>query len=114
VALRVRVCRVADVADIDGDSMRGFLVRGVTWPVIIARLDGELIAFPGVCPHDDVSLVNYGVIESSEDGTRRELRCRVHGYSFDLATGRCEHSPGLHLRRYRVSIIADELFVDLL
>jgi nitrite reductase/ring-hydroxylating ferredoxin subunit len=114
VALRVRVCRLVDVADLEGDRMRGFAVGGVTWPVIVARLDGELIAFPGVCPHDDVSLVDYGVIEPSEDGTRRDLRCRVHGYSFDLVTGRCEHSPGLHLRRYRVSIIANELWVDLL
>ena len=115
VALRVRVCRLADVADVKGDDMRGFRVDGVTWPVIVARLDGELIAFPGVCPHDDVSLVSYGVIEPSEDGSGgRDLRCRVHGYRFDLATGRCDHAPGLHLRRYRVSIIDDELWVDLL
>jgi nitrite reductase/ring-hydroxylating ferredoxin subunit len=114
VALRVRVCKLADIADVDGDRMRGFAVPGVTWPVMVARTDGELIAFPGVCPHDDVSLVDYGVIEPSADGTRRELRCRVHGYSFDLATGRCEHVPGLHLRRYRVTIIDDDLYVDLL
>lgn len=112
MALKVRVCQLADVADVDGDRMRGFAVRGVTWPVMIARLDGELIAFPGVCPHDDVSLVDYGVIEDGPSGTR-ELRCRVHGYSFDLATGRCEHAP-LTLRRYRVTIIDDDVWVDLL
>jgi toluene monooxygenase system ferredoxin subunit len=114
VALRVRVCRLTDVADLPGDAMRGFWVNGVTWPVMVARTGGELIAFPGVCPHDDVSLVDYGVIERSDDGTRCELRCRVHGYQFDLATGRCDHAPGLHLRRYRVSIHGDELWVDLL
>lgn len=114
MALRVRVCRLADVADVDGDRMRGFWVNGVTWPVMVARLGGELIAFPGVCPHDDVSLVDYGVIEPSDDGQRCELVCRVHGYRFDLATGRCDHAPGLHLRRYRVSMIDDELWVDLL
>ena len=126
MALKVRVCRLADVDDIYGDRMRGFAVNGVTWPVMLARIvpevpsesapihpGGELIAFPGVCPHDDVSLVDYGVIEDSDDGTRRELRCRVHGYAFDLATGRCEHAP-LTLRRYRVTIIADDVWVDLL
>jgi nitrite reductase/ring-hydroxylating ferredoxin subunit len=105
VALRVRVCKLADVSD---GKLRGFAVPGVTWPVMVTRLDGQLIAFPGVCPHDDVSLVDYGVIEE------RELRCRVHGYRFDLETGRCEHSPGLHLRRYRLTIVDDEVWVDLL
>ena len=119
MALRVRVCRLADVADLEADDMRGFRVHGVTWPVIVARLGSELIAFPGVCPHDDVSLVDYGVIEPSEDATAaaaagRDLRCRVHGYRFDLATGRCDHAPGLHLRRYRISIAGDDLYVDLL
>jgi len=71
----VRVCRIDEIL---GDELRGFQVAGVTWPVMVATVDGELVAFPGVCPHDDVSLVDYGVIEGNE------LRCRVHGYRFDV------------------------------
>ena|SRR5687768_8735890 len=104
MALRVRVCPVDEV----GEDLRGFLVRGVTWPVMVARLDGEVVAFPGVCPHDDVSLVDYGVLEGGH------VRCRVHGYNFDLRTGRCEHQPQLHLRRYRVTISDGDVWVDLL
>ena len=103
--LRVRVCSLADVAD---DALHGFAVPGVTWPVMVTRKGGQLVAFPGVCPHDDVSLVDYGQIEGGQ------LRCRVHGYSFDLATGHCEHNPGLHLRLYRITILGDALWVDLL
>jgi nitrite reductase/ring-hydroxylating ferredoxin subunit len=105
VALRVYVCRVDEVVP---GALRGFAVEHATWPVMVTTLDGEHVAFPGVCPHDDVSLVDYGV---REDGI---LRCRVHGYRFDLRTGVCEHAPGLHLRRYRVTIEGDALFVDLL
>ena len=105
MALRVRVCEIGDIVD---GELRGFAVEGVTWPVMVTRLAGELIAFPGVCPHDDVSFVDYGVIEG------REVRCRVHGYRFDLDTGRCEHVPGLHLRRYRITVAGPELWVDLL
>jgi nitrite reductase/ring-hydroxylating ferredoxin subunit len=105
MALRVRVCTTADVAE--GD-LRGFAVRGVTWPVMVTRLGGELIAFPGVCPHDDVSLVDYGKLDE------RELVCRVHGYRFDLDTGRCEHAPSLYLRRYKITLVGDEVWVDLL
>lgn len=105
MALRVRVCRLDEVAD---GAMHGFVVDGVTWPVMIAKVDDELFAFPGVCPHDDVSLVDYGVVED------HHMRCRVHGYRFDLRDGTCEHAPFLHLRRYKITIVGDELWVDLL
>ena len=105
MALRVRVCTVADVAP---GALRGFAVAGVTWPVMVTQVDGQLIAFPGVCPHDDVSLVEYGALDHAE------LHCRVHGYRFDLHTGRCEHMPQLHLRRYKVTLIDDDVWVDLL
>jgi nitrite reductase/ring-hydroxylating ferredoxin subunit len=105
VALRVRVCRRADVA---AGELRAFAVAGVTWPVVVTLVDGAVVAMPGVCPHDDVALGDYGVI----DGTT--VTCRVHGYGFDLATGRCEHDPRLYLRRYRVTVHGDEVWVDLL
>ena len=105
MALRVRVCPLAEVMD---GRMHGFAVAGVTWPVMVATVDGELVSFPGVCPHDDVSLVDYGVIED------HHLRCRVHGYCFDVRTGACEHNPKFLLRRYRITIEAGELWVDLL
>jgi len=103
--LRVRVCRAIDVVP---GTLRGFAVHGVTWPVMVTQVDGELVAFPGVCPHDDVSLVDYGVLE---DG---HVRCRVHGYTFDVRAGRCEHDPKLHLRRYKVTKLDDDIWVDLL
>lgn len=105
--LRVRVCELGDVV---AGELRGFTVRGVTWPVMLTRVDatGELFAFPGVCPHEDVSLVDYGKLE---DG---EVVCRVHGYHFDVHTGRCDHNPGLHLRRYKVTVVGAEVWVDLL
>jgi nitrite reductase/ring-hydroxylating ferredoxin subunit len=105
VALRVRVCRLDEIVP---GGLRGFVVAGVTWPVMVATVDGELVAFPGVCPHDDVPLDDYGVMEGEY------VRCRVHGYRFDVRDGHCEHQPQLHLRRYKITIAGDELYVDLL
>ena len=104
MALRVKVCTIADVA---AGRINAFHVDGVTWPVIITVVDGELIACPGVCPHEDVALGD-GDLEGSE------IRCPGHGYLFDLHTGRCKHDPGLVLRRYPITRIGDELWVDLL
>jgi nitrite reductase/ring-hydroxylating ferredoxin subunit len=105
MALRVRVCRLADVV---AGELRGFPVAGVTWPVMLSYVEGAMVAFPGVCPHEDVALADYGELDGAA------VVCRVHGYRFDLATGRCEHVPGLHLRRYPITIVGDEIFVDLL
>jgi nitrite reductase/ring-hydroxylating ferredoxin subunit len=104
MALRVRVCSIGDVAE---GQLRAFRVEGVTWPVIVTSLGGELIATAGVCPHEDVALWN-GWLENGQ------LVCPGHGYEFDLRTGKCTHDPGLELRRYRVTRIVDEIWVDLL
>jgi toluene monooxygenase system ferredoxin subunit len=104
MALRVRVCRLADVVD---DELRAFSVDGVTWPVIVTRVTGELVACPGVCPHEDVALA---------DGELRgaSIICPGHSYAFDLHTGRCAHDPDLELRRYPITVVGDDVFVDLL
>jgi nitrite reductase/ring-hydroxylating ferredoxin subunit len=105
MALRVRVCAVSDAVE---GELAVFAVPGVTWPVLVAFVERELIAMPGVCPHQDVALADYGVLRD------HTLVCRVHGFEFDVWTGRCEHDPRLHLRRYPVTLIGDEVWVDLL
>jgi toluene monooxygenase system ferredoxin subunit len=104
MALRVRVCAIDEVAD---GALRAFAVHGVTWPVIVTRVDGELVAVPGVCPHEDVALAG-GALRG------HGLVCPGHGYEFDLRTGRCTHDPGLELRRYPITVVGGELWVDLL
>jgi nitrite reductase/ring-hydroxylating ferredoxin subunit len=104
MALRVYVCRRGEV--IPG-RINAFAVSGVTWPVIVTIVDGELIACPGVCPHEDVALAG-GDLEGAT------ITCPGHGYHFDLHTGRCAHDAGLELRRYPIMLVGDEIWVDLL
>lgn len=104
MALRVKVCTLDQL--VEGEP-RAFKVEGVTWPVIVTQLEGELIATPGVCPHEDVSLA-LGWLEGDK------LVCPGHGYEFDLRTGRCKHDAGLELRRYKITQLADEVWVDLI
>jgi nitrite reductase/ring-hydroxylating ferredoxin subunit len=104
MALRVRVCSLDDIAD---GELRAFPVHGVTWPVIVTRVDGALVAVPGVCPHEDVPLTTGEL----RDG---EIVCAGHGYAFDLVTGRCTHDPLLELRRYPITVVGGDVWVDLL
>ena len=104
MALRVRVCRLGEVLD---EQLRAFSVVGVTWPVIVTRIAGELYACPGVCPHEDVSLATgdlHGTV----------ITCPGHSYELDLATGKCVHDPLLELRRYPITIVDGDVWVDLL
>ncbi len=101
--LRVRVCRVDEVVD---GELCGFAVPGATWPVMVTRIDDEIVATTSVCPHEDVSL-----LAGSYDGGA--VTCPGHAYEFDLRTGRCQHDRTLALRRYRVTLIADEVWIDL-
>ncbi len=103
VALHVRVCRLADV--VDGEP-RAFRVAGVTWPIVVTRVDGELVACAGVCPHEDVELGGGEL-----DGAC--IVCPGHGYAFDLHTGRCTHDASLVLRRYPIAIRDGDVWVDL-
>jgi nitrite reductase/ring-hydroxylating ferredoxin subunit len=104
MALRVRVCALGEVVD---GELRAFAVPGVTWPVIVTRVDGELVAVPGVCPHEDVAL-------SGGELRGATLTCPGHGYVFDVLTGRCRHDPALELRRYPITRVGDDIWVDLL
>ena len=103
MALRFRLAPRAAIPD---GTMAEFVVAGVTWPVLAGVIDGELVATAGVCPHEDVRLAGGYV----EDGC---LTCPGHGYVFDLRTGACAHDASLVLRRYRVSIENDDVWVEL-
>jgi nitrite reductase/ring-hydroxylating ferredoxin subunit len=76
--------------------------------VLVVWIEDEIVAMPGVCPHEDVGLAEG---ELGEDGV---LTCPGHGYRFELATGRCEHDAALQLRRYPVTVVGEEVWVDLL
>lgn len=104
MALRVRVCKLTEIVDA---KLRAFKVKGVTWPVLVTRVDGEILATAGVCPHEDVELVD-GDLDGSV------VTCPGHSYELDMRTGACLHDKGLNLRRYPITVVGDELWVDLL
>lgn len=49
---------------------------------VVQELNGELIVYPALCPHNLGPLAEAGIV----DGT---VTCPWHGYTFDLASGEC-------------------------
>ena len=70
-----------EISEVAPGEMKGFEVEALTWPVLVANVDGVLHAAPSVCPHEDVSLLG-----GAFDGAR--VTCPGHAYEFDLTTGR--------------------------
>jgi len=102
--MRVRVCRADEVPS---GELLGVTVDGLRDPVMVARVGGEIVAAGSICPHEEVSLLD-GDLENGR------VVCPGHGYSFDLSSGGCTHDPELRLRRFRVSIVDGDVWIDLL
>ena len=97
--------RAAALADVPSGTMRCVTVRGQD--VLIANVDGEVLATDDTCTHEDASL-SCGVL----DGTI--VRCPLHGATFDLRDGSPLDEPAEEpLRCHEVRVEDGGVFVRL-
>ena len=75
-------------------------------PVAVARHEGALLAFGGLCPHQQADL-STGLLE--EGG----VTCSHHLWHFELNTGRCTMVPGARIPVYRARERDGSVWVDL-
>lgn len=76
---------VAAVSDLPPGAMLTVTVQGQ--PVVVANLDGDLVAVDGQCPHAAGPLGKGAIV----DGCL--LRCPWHGSRFNLRAGTVEAGP---------------------
>ena len=96
--------RVCNLDDLWEGEMESFVVEGQEVLVVCVE-GGEVRAYQGVCPHQDVPLV-----EGSFDG--RLLVCRAHQWVFDATSGIGVNPGNCRLAEYHVRVDGDEVFVD--
>jgi nitrite reductase/ring-hydroxylating ferredoxin subunit len=65
--------------------------------VLVLKVDGQVRAYDGICPHQSISLVEGDL----EGGV---LTCRAHEYQFDALTGDGVNPTGIALRRHDVDV----------
>lgn len=84
------------------------VIRLVGRPVgIIRRTDGSFFAVEASCKHQGADLL----ADYRGGGV---ATCPRHQWRYDLETGQCLNHDSLPLRRYRVKIEGDQIFVSLL
>lgn len=103
MAMEFRICRAEDVGE---GELLAFEHENLSVPVLVTRVNGELIAGSDMCPHEDVPL-SHGTLD---EGT---IICSAHGYAFDLKTGTCTHDKDLQWRRYGLREEDGDLYVCL-
>jgi len=74
--------------------------------IILCSVDGTVAAFRNRCPHQRVELLHEG---SFTDGV---LTCPMHGWAFDVRTGRSLNASG-QLTRFPAEVRNGRVFVTL-
>lgn len=72
--------------------------------VLVWPEGGELRAFQGMCPHQDIPLA-----EGKFDG--RVVMCRAHQWTFDARTGEGINPGKCRLAQYPVKLDGDDILV---
>jgi nitrite reductase/ring-hydroxylating ferredoxin subunit len=88
------------LADVPVAGAVGLEVAGK--PVIVSQpTEGEVVGFSAVCPHQFATVAVSG----------KELRCPLHGSTFDMATGKNLSGPaaGKPLPPYAVKVVDGEV-----
>jgi nitrite reductase/ring-hydroxylating ferredoxin subunit len=79
------------------------MVRGV--PVALFNVDGTVFAIDDTCLHEGVSL-GTGELRGTI------VRCRAHGWRYDVATGRTVDVPEYGVTCLSVQVVEGAILVD--
>lgn len=75
--------------------------------VLLAHLlDGSVVAYQGICPHQAIALVDGAVDEEAST-----ITCAAHHWEFDLRDGKGLNPTGCDLYRYQARIDGEQIFV---
>ncbi|MBY0507597.1 MAG: Rieske (2Fe-2S) protein [Bryobacteraceae bacterium] len=97
------------VAIAHGEQVREgqpFGVRIAGQDLVLCRVEGEIYALDGVCPHVGGPLA-HGALHG------RMLVCPWHAWEFDCVTGEHDRHPACRLRTYPVTQSDGQVWVTL-
>lgn len=96
-----KVCTLDDLWE---GEMASFDVDGQE-VLIVSPEGGDIRAFQGICPHQDIPLV-----EGKFDG--KTVICRAHLWQFDACSGKGVNPSDCALAQYPVKIEGNDIFVE--
>ena len=100
---------LAKAAEIPDGARKLIQVNGIS--VALFHHEGRFYALNNACPHRQGPLIR-GVLESWGEGPVCAVRCPMHGWKFDLATGDSHGRPE-NATVYPLIRRNDELYIEL-
>jgi nitrite reductase/ring-hydroxylating ferredoxin subunit len=100
---------LAKVAEIPDGERKLIQVNGVS--VAVFHQEGRFYALNNACPHRQGPLIR-GALENWGEGAVCAIRCPMHGWKFDLATGDSHGRPG-NATVYSLMQKGDELYIEI-
>jgi len=85
-------------------STRGISVRVDGEEIAIFQIGSDIFAVRNDCPHQHFQLLHQGTLKD------HALTCPMHGWTFDLRTGKAMNGDG-NLKKYMVKIIDDDVWI---
>ncbi len=79
--------------------------------VAVFRQDGRFYALNNACPHRQGPL-SRGTVTAAADGAGCFVRCPMHGWRFDLATGDSHGRPA-NATVYALDQRGEELYIEI-
>jgi nitrite reductase/ring-hydroxylating ferredoxin subunit len=100
---------LAKASEIPAGERKLVTVNGLQ--IAVFHVGERFYALNNSCPHRQGPLVR-GTLVESEEGEGCAVRCPMHGWKFDLATGDSHGRPG-NATVYKLVLDGDELHIDL-
>jgi toluene monooxygenase system ferredoxin subunit len=98
---RKRLCSASEIAE---NTLKKVELGGVS--IIVARVDGAVVAFPPLCPHMAEPLEISGVCDG---GT---LTCTKHLWQWELPSGNETGMAEKPLLLYPIAVEGDEVWIE--
>jgi len=100
---------LAKVAEVPDGARKLIQVNDIS--VALFHQEGRFYALNNACPHRQGPLIR-GTLEKTAEGNGCFIRCPMHGWRFDLATGDSRGRPG-NATVYPLIRQNDELYIEL-
>ena len=96
--------KVAKVSDLNADPLMEVMVGDDAYA--LCKVDGEIHALNGICPHQGGPL-GQGMLNGSS------IMCPWHAWEFDCRTGKSSDEPDEAVATYPVKIEGEDILIDI-